>query len=230
MWLTVVEAIRRAGLKKLADLTSNRNEQVPIGLGAAGATQTIDLPFYRSTAAKLVVYQNGSVSGSAVALTVGGATDGNDRIVLTPGPTLDHVLAVISDGVYVDDLNDALKKAQGEIRAALGAVGSVPSDTISPTLVSDLLKGWAWDMAAYYLVTDVKRAPLLESYPEIGQRYFHLVGGGPDHEPGLLKWYGSGKGDLSGSGVIPVDTSGASEADDILFISEDSVFDPPSWY
>ena len=114
MWLSVPECVRRSGVTKLAQLTSNSTEVVlGIGTGDGAASQAFDLPFYRSSSAKLKAYADGVVIASGVALTVGGATNGNDKIVVTPSPASGKAITATSDGIYVDDLNDALRKAQG---------------------------------------------------------------------------------------------------------------------
>lgn len=165
-WLKVPDVLRRVNLSKLSSLTLEKGEKVTFGTPDGIAT-TFALPFaWGKTGAK--VYVNGTEDTTA---TISEATgpNGEDEVTFLAAPLAGDALSASAVvGANVVNLFNAIERAQGTIKGYARQAGYTIDDTNVP---DGILKSWAWDLGAYVLVSDLRRAPLSESYPDLKKRY-----------------------------------------------------------
>lgn len=187
-WLTPAQCLRFVGIKVLSDLTSDTEEVELVAAADAGQT-IIPTPFFggAATANAWKVYVNGALktftTHYSVQQRVGSV--GEDQVTLvTPLAYGDRVTATCAMAVNVLNLQEKLLAGQADVRGALTAAGYVaPLDAGTAT---EQAKRWSWDIAAFYLVTDMRRPGLVSEsssggpYSQVLMRYAALVqGSGP---------------------------------------------------
>jgi hypothetical protein len=187
-WLTPAACLSFVGPEKLQKLTLEPGVVQPATTTADPAIFTT--PFYGSSVVR--VYDN-ALEVNATLLKASGI-GGRDQVQLASVPA-GTVTVSSASGFNVDVLEGALIRAQGKVRGPVDAAGwVVPADDavgVNGTLIS-----WAWDIAAWLLITDLRRSGLLNVYPEITARY-QMVCGEP-LKPGELDRVTKGTFSLSG--------------------------------
>jgi hypothetical protein len=187
-WLTPAACLSFVGPEKLQKLTLESGVVQPSTATADPAIFTT--PFYGSSVVR--AYDN-AVEVSATLLKASGL-GGRDQVLLASVPA-GPVTVSSASGFNVDVLEGALVRAQGKVRGPVDAAGwVVPED--DATDVPGTLTSWVWDIAAWLLITDLRRSGLLNVYPEIAARY-QMVCGEP-LKPGELDKVTKGTFSLTG--------------------------------
>lgn len=234
-WLTPRACLAYVSLEKLSKLTNEAREKTPIGTGNA-VLKAFATPYFGGTAP--TIYADGVAVTVGPLLTVT-ATGTNDRWVatFTTEPAVGVKLEALStDGVNADVLDQKLRAAQAELRGYINASARFSAPADEDTVGEPVLK-WSWDIAAYLLASDLRRAGLLETYPGIADRYADLTGGGPGvqgrpagFQP-ILRDVAKGKFDLTGVTGITTKTSSIALTDPFITSAYgnegDLVFGPP---
>lgn len=233
-WLTPRACLAYAGVSKLSRLTVEATEKAYLATGD-GTTAAYQTPFFAGSTPKL--YANGTE------ITVGltwAQTGTGDRWKVTLSTPSTHngarLEALSTDGVNADVLDQKLLAAQAELRGYINASARFSAPADEDTVGEPVLK-WSWDIAAYLLASDLRRAGLLETYPGIADRYADLTGGGPGvqgrpagFQP-ILRDVAKGKFDLTGVTGITAKTSSIALTDPFITSAYgnegDLVFGPP---
>ena len=181
-WFTLNEEIVRIGLSRLSQLTNESAEAVRVGV-VASPTVTYDLPFYGAAEIDLFYDWDGTssdvpVSAGTYTLGRGTGADGQDQVTINSGVPADGTIlhARTASGLLGTQLIRAIKEGQAIVSGALVGRGYTRPD-VDATDVPDDMRGWAWTIAEWKLITGgVKRAPLGDALKQADLAYQEVVG------------------------------------------------------
>lgn len=234
-WLSIRQCLSYVGLAKLARLTNESAEKALLGVGD-GVIAAYTTPFFGGGTPK--VYADGVEVTVGITLAQTGTGERWTVTFSTPATYSGKRLEALSiDGVNADVLDQKLTAAQAEIRGYVNASSRFSAPADNAAAVGEPLLRWSWDVAAYLLASDLRRAGLLEAYPGIADRYADLTGGGPgaqgrpaSFQP-VLRDVAKGQYDLSGVTGVTAKTGSMSATDPYITSSYgsegDRVFGPP---
>lgn len=168
-WLTLDEVLNRVGQKKLSSLTLEAGERLLVGMGDA-LEDTFDLPF--AAGGGILVYADAVlVADTGYTINARLGTGTRDQIVFdaAPGDGV-RIDASATSGIAPEAVFAAMDQAQGLVTGRVRAAGFLPP-TADATNAPIILKSWTLDIGAYFLVSQLRRAPLADAYPEIKARH-----------------------------------------------------------
>lgn len=231
LWVTAAEFADRMRFERFVRVTNDAAVRTAAGTGT-GTLNLFETVYYGGTVPTM--YLDGVATAPATSNQLG--TNGVWQVTFS-APPANGVLVTAeapadpeARGARVDLLNKALVEAQKDVRDFLRSVNfQCPAD--EAVSVPAQLKGWAYIIAAYGLISD-RGANLQGAYPDICSRYADLTGLGDamnERPSGFqCRWAQLRKNpDALASDLTPIAPSASAVPFLGSYGSEDPYFDPP---
>jgi hypothetical protein len=213
-WVSMEEVLRHVGQKKLSALTIEAGEALIVQADEQSPSLFYP-PFFLGTGVKVTLDGVLLEADKFVYTIAGHSSRVQDKLEIPAARTDSVVMVSVLGGIGLGPLGASLDCSQDTVRAKLTRAGWKAPEK-DATDAPAILVSWVWDLAAYNLVSDLRRAPLADAYKDVIAR-------GAAVEKDLEDLV---DGRLNLEGLLPkIDTTAATENYFGKFVGERRFFD-----